>query len=965
MKKFIIFALVLIVTVSLGVTTYYFIRDNEELVVNCGPTIYVNEGDTFIIDADLKYAKINNVILTSIEAGEDVIEQGVSYNADNLEFTANKGGQALIKLKTNNDRISPKYITVNVGDGKQETPYYISSKDQLSMLNESSGAHFFLTSDITLSENFTPLCGDGFTGSFNGNGKTIYNLKINGNYENAGFIAKLNKDGVIKNLNLSNVTIEGQSDNVGAFVGVNNGTISRCEVLSGMIKTDKLGETNIGGIAGFNGAKIDRCASKISVGGTKYVGGLVGQNKAGLIINSYSYSNQSEVVALADNSILGGLVGLNASDGVNVAVIKNCYAVLGIKENGCSNVKKASVIGQNKDFSKDTPNNLIGLYAESTLDVSNNDIQTIYVDSSSKNYINFRGLENSFPKEKGKINYKNLKSFVSSIDDNIKFWDFVNVWQIDEEVNNGYPSLRKNGASVPDEIELISNPSDIKDETDFRNFIESVNNGTADKYYKLVNDIELTMDVSPIGTIVNKFDGTFNGNGKTISNIKITSNTLSINNIEVAGLFGYVGQNSQILNLTVKNVTIEKGALIVGAVAGYNEGKIENVRVLQDELNTSVNNIIGGKIVGGVVGQNRGTILNCEVKNQSIKLSANTDTLRFVGGIAGMSGSESNLIQNPITNCKVNSCYIYDDAEKEDYDFDLSKIGFEAIKSINRESNQTYQCLVNTRCYVAGLVGANYSLIANCDVESNTIKTNVYLSLSGASGAIGLLEASTDNSKVENISVYNCLIEGFTADGLCKKQSGVIEYCEVNDCTIRGVLASGLTTLLANNGRLRYSVSNSFLTSPSNASSKGILSGMVTYSTMSGYTGIKVTFDKNGDVASVKNKTYGEFCHIFSSCIFDKNVKTAYYDSAVDYVYYTTGFNVINKTAGFGNNLCWVKTDDTTENRIRQKTIFGGYSGFKLYEIGADEVETSNWESEINFDETKWLFTNGYPKLFK
>jgi len=65
-----------------------------------------------------------------------------------------------------------------------------------------------------------------------------------------------------------------------------------------------------------------------------------------------------------------------------------------------------------------------------------------------------------------------------------------------------------------------------------------VNNGKANnfngKYLKLFNNIRLKNNWIPIGTSANKFQGTFDGNDKTISDIYINSNE------DYRGLFGYV-----------------------------------------------------------------------------------------------------------------------------------------------------------------------------------------------------------------------------------------------------------------------------------------------------------------------------------------------------------------------------------------------------------------------------------------
>lgn len=78
-----------------------------------------------------------------------------------------------------------------------------------------------------------------FTGTFNGNGKTISNLTIDTQYNGAMGFAAIN-GGTIKNLHLRNVTVDANSNSasyVGTFAGVNTGTISGVTV-TGTVSSD-------------------------------------------------------------------------------------------------------------------------------------------------------------------------------------------------------------------------------------------------------------------------------------------------------------------------------------------------------------------------------------------------------------------------------------------------------------------------------------------------------------------------------------------------------------------------------------------------------------------------------------------------------------------------------------------------------------------------------------------------------
>ena len=154
---------------------------------------------------------------------------------------------------------------------------------------------------------------------------------------------------------------------------------------------------------------------------------------------------------------------------------------------------------------------------------------------------------------------------------------------------------------------------------DLCNLSEYVNAGNdcKDLIFKLANDIDLSSveNFTPIGTQKNLFAGTFDGNGKTISNLKINSES------DYVGLFGYAGSNCMIKNVNLIDAKVN-GERAVGGLVGYNNhGKIENC--------TASGNVSGEKFVGGLVGWNNGgTIENCTARGD---VTGNDD----IGGLVG------------------------------------------------------------------------------------------------------------------------------------------------------------------------------------------------------------------------------------------------------------------------------------------------------------------------------------------
>ena len=106
---------------------------------------------------------------------------------------------------------------------------------------------------------------------------------------------------------------------------------------------------------------------------------------------------------------------------------------------------------------------------------------------------------------------------------------------------------------------------------------------------------------TPIGNFDNNYQGTFDGNGKTISNLYINATS------EFAGFFGYLA-GGNIKNITFDNAKVNSTDIYyTGILAGYAGSCIfENIKTLG---NCSVE---GKQITGGIAGIAVGNISNCE-----------------------------------------------------------------------------------------------------------------------------------------------------------------------------------------------------------------------------------------------------------------------------------------------------------------------------------------------------------------
>lgn len=204
-----------------------------------------------------------------------------------------------------------------------EEAYLISNVGELQWIENALGDDYILTNDIDASETsdwydgagFRPIGEKGFEsfrGEFDGRGHVIKDLYINRSFEDdvGIFGVSYNATGGHRRSEISNVSLEDVEitggDNVGGLVGWNEARIVNCRV-DGEVQ----GEENVGGLVGKNGDRspsplrgdILESSSSARVSGDENVGGLVGWNSIGKISDSGS---TSEVTGIDS---VGGLVG--------------------------------------------------------------------------------------------------------------------------------------------------------------------------------------------------------------------------------------------------------------------------------------------------------------------------------------------------------------------------------------------------------------------------------------------------------------------------------------------------------------------------------------------------------------------------------------------------------------------------------------------------------------------------------
>ena len=121
----------------------------------------------------------------------------------------------------------------------------------------------------------------------------------------------------------------------------------------------------------------------------------------------------------------------------------------------------------------------------------------------------------------------------------------------------------------------------------------------------------------PIGNSNNKYQGTFDGNNKTITNLYINASQLNV------GLFGYTYEGT-IKNLTFEYANVTNTNNYAGVLVGkaYGESTLQNIKI------SNTCQIKGGNYTGGIAGYLDGNAYNCVN-------CATVQGIKYIGGLCG------------------------------------------------------------------------------------------------------------------------------------------------------------------------------------------------------------------------------------------------------------------------------------------------------------------------------------------
>ena len=380
---------------------------------------------------------------------------------------------------------------------------------------------------------------------------------------------------------------------IGGFVGYNTGTISNCYSTGNVDNLDNLyAPGSSGGLVSGNAGTITNSYAIGNVTGVGYVGGLVGSNVAGKISSSYAAGNVN------GGSDVGGLVGYNVS--VSVYPSQADGDAFG-KVTGTGSYV-GGLVGWN-----DATSTVSGAYRSPLPGVGGGTTSGPNVNTIQAS---FTRLTDWF--------WLNFTTTPGAAGNN---WVMVDT---DGTLNNAGGSL---GATLPMLASEYSTTISNAHQLQLMAMAPSASytlgqNVNASNTSNAASDVwRYGWGFVPIGNAASSFTGTFDGLGRTISNLDI--NLPTTNDV---GLFGYTGPGSVIRNVGLVGGSVS-GASYVGGLVGANSGTITNAYV--------ADNVTGSGDTGGLVGGNSGLVAN----SYAVGNVSGSTSVGYVGGLVGVNNA--------------------------------------------------------------------------------------------------------------------------------------------------------------------------------------------------------------------------------------------------------------------------------------------------------------------------------------
>lgn len=570
------------------------------------------------------------------------------------------------------------------GAGTAGDPYQIATAEDLIALGQTPddyNKHFILTADIDLAGYtfdravIVPISSSSlrqgrppkaFNGVFEGDDHVVRHLDIKG-VDNLGLFGRLGVHAHICNLSLENSSVYGTGRFIGGLAGINEGIVSTCrstaqvvgekvlppgeEGAAGMDRPrrgKRVGprERCVGGLVGENFGQMSNCYNAGEVTGYNAVGGVAG-------LNGHSMVNCHNTGTVLGNLHVGGLVGFTAfgsrvSDCINSGTVRGKSQVaglVGLCQGSTLNSFSSGIVAAKGDYA----GGLVGANSGSVLNCYSTG------DAAGATYVgglvgcNSRSVANCYSTGKvtgnehvGGLVGRNFacvqRSFwnketsdlgsssggvglmtadMQGVDTYSKAgWDLADagasgrseVWRMLEAKGyprlsrlEGYTPIQPRGRGTATEPFLVTNIQELVS-VGYRPLA----------HYRLEVDLDFSKTCWS-AAVVPWFGGCFDGNGHVIAH-------LNIHGAGHLGLFGALGKEAEISNLTLLNGFVQGTGDFVGLLVARGSGNLTNC--------PGTGAVIGANYVGGLIGYSHMSMSGC-------RFSGEVMGTQNVGGMAG------------------------------------------------------------------------------------------------------------------------------------------------------------------------------------------------------------------------------------------------------------------------------------------------------------------------------------------
>ena len=533
--------------------------------------------------------------------------------------------------------------------------YHISSAEDLVALAnfvkngaDTTGSIFMFDNDIDMS-GVTGFEGIGtntnaFKGTVYGNGHVVKNMTINTSSSYQGLFGNINQS-TIKDLGVVDANVTG-GDYTGILVGqAENSQISNVYTSGTVTSNDAF----VGGLVGdLTDSTATNVYSTADVKGSAAVGGLIGFSDGSIVEKAFATGK----VTATDGQV-GGLIGAMSNGGT----VKNSYATgdvngkvdvggfVGVISVGSITTTFDTVYSTSRVSGSQYVGGFIGFV---DTDVTTNIKNAVYNRSTGVDAIGNGEATGILGKDYEQMIQKSIMQNAGFTED--KGW----VYTTNSTPTFGNTTVTGGGKTYLDSsITSLSSGSTYYISTleQLNNLATLVNNGadTSGVNFVLDNDI----DVSSFTNTIMDFEGTFYGNGHSLTGLKTS-------------LFWTVGGNAIVRDLALENMS-ESGHLANTVMDNstvdnvYSTGSTNNNAGLIDTLEgnatlknsystANITTSAGG--VGGLVCSmsDNATIENCFVKN-TINQNASHSKYNYAGGLVGI--VNGGTIKSSYADCNV------------------------------------------------------------------------------------------------------------------------------------------------------------------------------------------------------------------------------------------------------------------------------------------------------------------------